>query len=167
MSEFNCYHHSDYKAIVKCVNCGKMLCLDCKQDGNLCPICRFDADSKGPKFISLIGITLFFLPFFGGAAMLIWVMSNMSGWGLVFLIFFSIAWIGGVVLGYSSVILGFIQGKKAAKQARINKQNFMVEMNLDDTGRRVNEVPYNPKKVKAKHFTTEIHLVEKSLNEID
>ncbi|MHA1585414.1 MAG: hypothetical protein ACTSWL_09175 [Promethearchaeota archaeon] len=41
MSEIYCFYHPDRKAVDRCENCGKMLCLECK---------RMDHQVKGVSF---------------------------------------------------------------------------------------------------------------------
>ncbi|WP_371806511.1 hypothetical protein [Candidatus Lokiarchaeum ossiferum] len=137
MSKILCHYHTDQEAEITCAKCNKPICPECNNNGN-CTICHLTTSSYVKTTIGFIGSTLFFLPFFGGAAMLIAVIIS-SGF-FWFLILFSIAWIGGVAVGYVSILASFVSSILSIRKERRARNNFINQVGVDKRGNRIH--PY-------------------------
>lgn len=143
MSIVTCYYHTNQRAEFICKKCQKPVCHECKHN-DLCTICHYSASSYTKTIIGFIGATLFFSPFFGGVAMLIAVIINLGFFW--FLILFGIAWIGGVAVGYISILASFIKSMANIRKERRLRHEFQLQVNVDKHGNRIK--PYNPCKTK-------------------
>ncbi|UYP45835.1 hypothetical protein NEF87_002120 [Candidatus Lokiarchaeum ossiferum] len=137
MSKILCHYHTDQEAEITCAKCNKPICPECNHSGN-CTICHLTTSSYVKTTIGFIGSTLFFLPFFGGAAMLIAAIIN-SGF-FWFLILFSIAWIGGVAVGYVSILASFFNSILSIRKERQARKHFANQVGVDKKGNRIH--PY-------------------------
>jgi uncharacterized membrane protein len=108
LMSLKCYYHPEIDAETKCEDCGKYLCLECKQvlievhgssdrrystRHELCPICYYDRQirkySRNPK-ISLIMWILFSIPFIAITFSWSSVPGNPMGFVVIFFIAFAI-----------------------------------------------------------------------------
>lgn len=85
--------------------------------------------------IGFIGITIFYAPFFGGAVMLIAaIISSGFFW---FLILFAMAWIGGVVVSYTGIFIGFIKELIKIHKERKAQSKFRNRAGIDNQRNRI------------------------------